>query len=132
MDPIANKLNQIDHERRRRDAFDLLELIDKNVPDPPVLWEDKSVGFGDYHYVNKTSEGDMPILAFVPAKAHITVYFTVGGLDPYVDLLDRIGKYKRGKICLYISNLDKVNIDVLEELIQTYYQDVLEGKAIYT
>jgi hypothetical protein len=129
---IIDKLNEIESKRRRDDALAIFEITKRLLPDEPKLWDDKAVGFGDYHYVNKTNEGDMPILGFVPAKAHITMYFTVGGLDPYKHLLEKIGPYKRGKICLYVTNLNKMNLDVFEELIKTYYQDVLDGNAIYS
>ena len=132
MKEIIDRINEIENEKRRSDMFRLFELINQTIDVEPSLWDRKSIGYGNYHYVNKTNEGDMPILAFVPASAHITIYFTVGGLDPYKDLLDQIGKYKRGKICLYLSNLDKVNDDVLRELIKRYYDDVLENRAVYS
>ena len=131
MGKIDEFLNKIEHTRRRKDAIALFDIMKQAIPDSPRLWEDKAVGFGDYHYVNKTNEGDMPIIAFVIAKAHITIYFAVSGLDKYKDYLEKIGKYRRGKICLYISNLDKVNKEVLEELIHVYYQDVLDGRTTY-
>lgn len=89
------------------------------------------IGFGDYHYVNKTNEGDMPILGVVAAKAHVTVYFTVSGLDPYLHLLEQIGKFRRGKICLYISNMDKIDHDVFKTLVSSYYHDVVTKKVNY-
>ena len=131
MKDIISNLNKIESSKRRRDALDIFDIMVENIPDKPKQWERNVVGFGDYHYVNKTNEGDMPIIGLVPAKAHITLYFAVGGLDKYNEYLGRIGKYKRGKICLYISNLEKVDKVVLANLIKHYYQDVLDGKTVY-
>lgn len=131
MKDIISKLNEIEWTKRRRDALELLDIMNEAIEETPKLWDDKAVGYGDYHYVNKTNEGDMPIIGFVPAKAHMTIYFAVAGLDPYKDYLDKLGKYKRGKICLYLSNLDKVNKEVLKELISVYYQDVLDKTVTY-
>lgn len=33
------------------------------------------------------------------------------------DLLSRLGKFKTGKGCLYINQLDDVNLDILRQLI---------------
>lgn len=132
MNELQKYYDSIPFEKRKNDLIRLVQLINDNVPDSPRVWDGKSIGFGDYHYVNKTNEGDMSILGLVAAKAHVTLYFTVGGLDPYKDYLERIGKYKRGKICLYISNINNIDTDVFEELVKKYYQDVLDGTAIYT
>ncbi len=132
MKDIKEVLENIEHPRRKNDAIDLFEIMKNNIPKEPKLWERDAIGFGDYHYVNKTNEGDMPILSFVIAKDHLTMYFAVGGLAPYKEYLDKIGPYKRGKICLYVSNLSKLDKDILASLIKVYYQDVLDGKAVYS
>ena len=108
MNEIRTFLNEYEVPKRRKDALELFDLMNEVLEISPKLWDGKIVGYGDYHYVNKTNEGDMPILGFVLAKAHITIYFAVGGLNPYKEELDKIGKYKRGKICLYLSNLDNI------------------------
>lgn len=121
-------LNNIEQNRRREDAIKILESVIDIIPDPPIVYEDKSIIFGDYHYVNKTNEGDMCIFGITPAKAHITLYFAVLGLDPYQDLLEKLGKYKRGKICLYITNFDKIDLKVFRELVEKHYLDSLQKK----
>lgn len=129
---IKTKLGKLENKRRREDSLKILEIMRDVINEEVKLWEDHYIGFGDYRYINKTNQGDMPKLAFVTAKAHITIYFAVGGLDPYKEYLDRIGKYRRGKICLYISNMDKIDVDVFRELIRSYWDDVESGKAIYS
>ena len=131
MSDIQKILNRITSKRRKTDAEELVRLIQKNIDTQPKIWDDKVIGWGDYHYVNKTSEGDMPILGLVPASAHITLYFTVGRLEKYAYFLEKLGQFKRGKICVYINNTDKIDKDIFEEFVKTYYQDVLSGKIVY-
>lgn len=126
---IIDKLEAIEHKRRRQDAILILNTIKEVIQVEPKLWDDGFPGFGDYHYVNKTNEGDMPILSFVAAKGHITLYFAVSGLSDYQSYLDKLGQHRRGKVCLYISNMDKIDMDVFKALVKVSYADSLETKA---
>ncbi|MCH4887878.1 DUF1801 domain-containing protein [Acidaminobacter sp. JC074] len=128
-DKFTEWIERIPNERRKENAYRIFNIMKDEIDTPPKVWEDKSIGFGDFHYINKTNEGDMPIIAFVAAKAHITIYFAVQGLDPYTDLLDKIGSYRRGKICLYISNMDKINEDVFRKLIHLYFKEAMAIKV---
>lgn len=127
-DKIIGIFNEIEHDRRKKDAIQILNIIREETKVQPKLWEDKSPGFGNYHYVNKTNEGDMPILSLAVAKAHITIYFAVNGLDPYKKYLLELGQHRRGKICLYISNMDKINLQVFREMVKVFYEDALIKK----
>jgi hypothetical protein len=122
---VIEILNDIEHERRRKDAILIVDIIREVIHVEPKLWDDNYPGFGNYHYINKTNEGDMPILSLAVAKAHITIYFAVRGLDPYKSYLSELGQHRRGKICLYISNMDKINLDVFKQLIKESYDDSL-------
>lgn len=124
-------IEAIENPRRKSDALEILDLMNEVITDNVRVWENKYIGFGHYHYVNKTNEGDMPVLSMVPAKAHMTLYFTVGGLKHYQDYLDQLGQYRQGKICLYISNMSKINKDVFRSLITKYYEDVSTKTVTY-
>jgi hypothetical protein len=41
-------------------------------------------------------------------------------------LLQKLGKYKTGKGCLYINSLDAVDINVLEQIIRNSARILLE------
>lgn len=128
-DKIINILNEVEHKTRRNDAIQIVDIIRSVTKVEPRLWNDNNPGFGDYHYVNKTNEGDMPILSLAVAKAHVTIYFAVNGLDPYQSYLSKLGQYRRGKICLYISNMKKINVEVFRELVDVFYKDALAKKT---
>jgi uncharacterized protein YdhG (YjbR/CyaY superfamily) len=89
------------------------------------MWGSSIVGFGQYHYKSERSrqEGDWPLVAFSPRKQNLSLYLTIDGYTRYAQLLERLGKYKTGKGCLYINKLSDVDSSVLEELIDKAYRD---------
>lgn len=56
-------------------------------------------------------------MGFSPRKTDLTLYL-IGGLMDQQPLLDRLGKYKRGKGCLYLKRLADVDTKVLARLIE--------------
>ncbi len=53
----------------------------------------------------------------MPRKANLTLYI-MGGFSHYDELMQKLGKYKTGKSCLYVKRLDDVDRNVLRELIE--------------
>ncbi len=113
-------LDAVENETRRNDSYALLELIQKITGHPPVLWGNSLIGFGSYHYKYDTGrEGDMLMAGFSPRKQNLAIYNT--GFIRYPEIMNRLGKYKAGKSCLYINKLSDVDLNVLTELIKTAY-----------
>ena len=113
---VADFLNSLPDEGKRRDSFAILELLKQTSGQEPKLWGASIVGFGDTHYKYESGrEGDWFLVGFSPRKQNLTLYLT-GGL-PRQGLLDQLGKHKTGKGCLYINNLSDVNLEVLREMI---------------
>lgn len=119
-------LNAAD-EKRRADGMMLLELFKKVTGEGPKMWGTSIVGFGQYHYKSERSaqEGDWMLTGFSPRKAALTLYLMLGH-GQYDALLEKLGKYKAGKGCLYISKLADVDMGVLEELITVSYRHMKE------
>lgn len=112
---IQSWLDSID-ESRRDDMNTLLLIGEKLTGYKPVLWG-SIVGFGKVHYVYDTGrEGDMPLFGFANRKAAITLY-TGYNIENF-EGMDKLGRYKTSKACLYIKKLSDVNLDVLEHVIQ--------------
>ena len=110
-------LKAIPDERRRKDCYAVLELMKKVTGDEPKMWGDAIVGFGAYHYKYASGrEGDSFLTGFSPRKQNLTLYITTG-FEEYDDLLNKLGKYKTGKACLYINKLEDVDLSVLQELV---------------
>ena len=56
-------------------------------------------------------------MSFSPRKNDLTLYLS-NGFDDYAPLLDKLGKHKTSKACLYIKRLSDVDVGVLRQLIE--------------
>ena len=66
-------------------------------------------------------------IGFAHRVGDISLY-SIANFPGSEEYLNRLGKYKMGKGCLYIKRLADVNLDVLKEMIQLGYQ---ENKHLY-
>lgn len=104
-------------ERRRRDAETLTALLQEVSGREPALWG-TIIGFGSCHYRYPTgTEGDSGILGFAPRKAASTIYL-FDGVDAHAEALARLGAHTVGKGCLYIKDLEQVDLDVLRGILE--------------
>lgn len=126
---ITDFLNSIEPEEKRRDSFALLELFEKITGEKAVMWGSSIVGFGKYHFKSERSaqEGDWPLSAFSPRKQNLTLYVMEGNEDSQ-ELLEKLGKHKISKACLYIKRLSDVDNIALTELIKKSF---LQAKKKY-
>lgn len=114
---VSDFLEGVADEKRRMDSYTILRLMRKVTGLEPKMWGDAIIGFGSQHYKYASGrEGDMPLIGFSPRKQALTLYLEYG-FEQQEDLLGRLGKYKLGKVCLYIKRLEDVDQIVLEELI---------------
>ena len=105
-------------EKRRQDCDTILTMMQKATGEEPKMWGDAIVGFGSEHYKYESGrEGDMPLIGFSPRKQNLALYILTGH-DGEAELLGKLGKFKTGKVCLYINRLADVNQGVLEEMIE--------------
>ena len=114
-------VQQVENEKRRLDATRLLEMFEQETGESAVMWGDSIVGFGSYHYVYDSGrEGDWPMVGFSPRKQNLTIYIMTGFAQA-TEILSKIGKYKNGKSCFYISKLEDVDERLLRQLIKNSY-----------
>ena len=108
-------------ESRRVDCQTLVDLMSKTTKEPPKMWGPSIVGFGAYHYkYDSGREGDSCIVGFSSRKTEITLYLS--GVLEQSDLLEKLGKHKLGKGCLYIKRLSEVDVKILTQLITRAYR----------
>jgi hypothetical protein len=108
----------VEHPVRQTDAGTLLELMGRITGEPARMWGPSIIGYGQYHYrYDSGREGDFLRTGFSPRKSGLVVYI-MPGYAKFSLILDRLGKFKEGKSCLYITRLADVDLAVLEELIQ--------------
>ncbi len=123
VDPAAF-IASVDHPTRRADAETLDRIFREVTGWQPRMWGPSIIGYGQYHYVYDSGrEGDFLATGFSPRKAHQVIYILPGYSD-FGPILDRLGKWKTGKSCLYINKLADVDLDVLRELIRAGLDDL--------
>lgn len=114
---VPDFLNSIKDPVRREDCLTIATAMEEITGSKPKMWGDSIVGFGDYHYKYASGrEGDWFRVGFSPRKQNLTLYL-MGYLEFYTEILDKLGKFKHGKGCLYIDKLEDIDQDVLKTLI---------------
>lgn len=110
-------LEAVEPERRRQDGEALLALFDRVTGLKARMWGPSIIGYGRYHYTYDSGrEGSHLITGFSPRKAALSIYIMPGYRD-MSEKLERLGKHKIGKSCLYINKLADIDLAVLEEII---------------
>ncbi|MDH3933225.1 MAG: DUF1801 domain-containing protein, partial [Chromatiales bacterium] len=64
---------------------------------------------------------DAMLTGFSPRKQNLAIY-VMPGFSAYDSLLDKLGKHKTGKSCLYINKLADVDLKVLKTLVRRSVQ----------
>lgn len=119
-------LEQIDHPQKREDAFAILQLMQEVTGFPPRMWGESMVGFGSYHYKYATGrEGDAFVTGFSPRKDNFSLYI-MAGFEQYAALLEKLGKFKTGKSCLYVKKLSDIDLNTLKELVKLSSEHILK------
>lgn len=114
---VTDFINTIYHEARRADCFELNAIVSNQTGLTPKMWGSAIIGYGSYHYKYESGhEGDAPLVGFASRTNALVLYLAVD-IDAKKDLLQKFGKHKVGKSCVYIKKLADVNIDVLRLMI---------------
>jgi hypothetical protein len=104
---------------REDDSRALVAMMERVTGEPAKLFGSSIVGFGNYHYKYESGhEGDTCIVGFAPRKAALTLYLLPGFEGELKPLLDKLGKHKTGKGCLYVKRLADVDQAVLERIVR--------------
>ena len=123
---VEEFIAHVEHPVRRADAETLDEMFRRITGEEPVMWGPTMVGYSRYHYeYDSGHRGDAFAAGFSPRKASLSLYGMI--MQPEApELLEKLGKHRLGKSCLYINKLADVDLGVLEELIRTGYRYVTE------
>ncbi len=113
---VAAFLRAVADPGQRQDCQGILRLMKEATGAEPRMWGKSIVGFGSYRYKYPTGrEGEWFTTGFSPRKANLTLYL-MGGFD--TGLLQRLGKFKTGKCCLYVKRLGDVDLAARKELVK--------------
>jgi hypothetical protein len=104
----------VDNEQMKKDSFELIELMKKCSGFEPAMWGPTIIGFGTYHYKYASGhEGDSLLIGFSPRKKEFSLY-VITPEDEHKLLLDKLGKFTKGKSCIYFKRISDLNLDILE------------------
>jgi len=117
---VADFINTIPDEQKRKDSLVLLKLMEKATKEKPKMWGASMIGFGNKRYQSPATgrEVDWFSIGFSPRKANLSLYLFIN-IQSHADDLKKLGKHKTGVGCLYINKLEDVDMKVLEGLIST-------------
>ncbi len=114
---------KVDNDVRRNDSFKVVEIFKSITGFDPKMWGPTIIGFGKYHYkYDSGHEGDMPIAAFSPRKDSLVFYFS--NFDGRDALLEKLGKHKEGKACVYVKKLEDIDLSILNDITKASIKDV--------
>ena len=121
---VDDFLNGISDVNRRSDCLRVLELMKAATGTEPAMWGRGIVGFGRYQYkYDAGTKGEWFLVGFSPRKQDLSLYI-MSGLERYDSLLKKLGKHKTGKCCLYIKQLEDIDVTVLNQLIKQALVDI--------
>lgn len=110
-------ISAIKDENIQKDCYTIIKIMKSVTKEEPKMWGPSIIGFGTYHYKYASGrEGDMCSAGFSPRKQNLTIYLSLG-FEKQKALLEKLGKHKTSKVCLYIKSLKDVDAKVLKELI---------------
>ena len=117
-------LDSVEDAGLRKDGKILLKIFKEATKAKPVMWGN-IVGFGSYHYkYDSGREGDFLATGFALRKSGPTIYI-MPGYEDYSGIMEKLGlKYKLGKSCLYLKNLEGLNEGALKKLIKAGLKDL--------
>ena len=117
--PVADFIDAIQDSQVRQDCWTIVGIMQAAAQASPRMWGTAIIGFGQYRAINASGKGnDWMLIGFSPRKQAITLYLMLGGVENAEELLARLGKYTRGKGCLYIKRLSDIDLATLKELVR--------------
>jgi hypothetical protein len=123
---VETFLDKLPSEQTRDDCYALVRLMKKVTGSPAKMWGPSIVGFGQYHYkYDSGHEGYTCLTGFSPRKTALTLY-VLGGSPDEPALLQRLGKHKATKGCVYVKRLADIDMKVLEEIVRQSVNAVKE------
>ena len=114
---VDDFIASVPDEKKRADSKRITEIMTEVTGFQPKMWGPSIVGFGSYHYRYESGhEGDAPLVGFSPRKDAISLYLA-SDFEKKESLLEKLGKHKAAKACIYIKKLDDVDLSVFKEMI---------------
>lgn len=115
---VKSFIEALDDQQKISDSYSLVKLMKEVTGCDPKMWGPSIIGFDQYHYKYESGrEGDMLKAGFSPRKREFSIYI-MSGFKRQEELLQKLGKHRTGKACLYVKKLDDIDMDVLREMVE--------------
>lgn len=122
---VAAFIDAVPDERKRADARVLLEWFESITGEKAAMWGPSIIGFGTY----RTPSGDWPRTGFSPRKADLVLY-VMASFGGQADALERLGKHRTGKSCLYVRRLADVDASAVKDLIAGSWAEMAQRHPV--
>lgn len=123
---VADFIDAVADPKKREDARAVAALMAEITGAPAQMWGASIVGFGRYRYRYASGrKGEFFETGFSPRKQALTLYI-MPGFSKYGELLEKLGRHRSGKSCLYIKRLADIDLEVLRELVTRSVQAIRE------
>ena len=117
-------LNSIENEQLKKDCKVLLKVFQETTGLKAKMWGTSIIGFGEYtYYRSNGDEGQFMATGFSPRKNGPVLYI-MPGYQNYSKELKKLGPHKLGKSCLYLKNLEGVDLKIISKLIKMGLKDL--------
>ena len=121
---IGAFLDGIEPPARQAEARRLVTIFGEVTGFEPKVWSGGMVGFGRYAYRYDSGHSGVSLATgFAARKADLSIYI-LPGYGSFGAILERLGKHRMGKACLYLRHLDDSDEAVLRELIAAGLADL--------
>ena len=106
-------------EEMRDDSRALIAMMQELTGEEPHMYGPSIIGFGTYHYTYASGHsGSAPLAAFSPRKPELVLYLWPGLFEQEPELMEKLGKYKATKGCLYVKKLADIDLKVLKAMLK--------------
>ena len=123
---VDDFLNSVQDEEKKKDCLEIKAMMEQISGEPAKMWGTSIIGFGTYHYKYESGrEGDFMKTGFSPRAQNLSLYIMTG-FERHDEIVEKLGKYKTGKSCIYVKRLSDIDRDVLNELISASYKYMTE------
>jgi glycine cleavage system protein P-like pyridoxal-binding family len=127
---VADYLNGIKSVEMRRNAKQLAKVFKQTTGAKPKMWGTSIVGYGEYiYYRSNGDDGLSAATGFSIRNSGPTLYIMPGYTD-FSPLLKKIGPHKLGKSCLYLKNLEGIDLDIVSKLVAAGIKDLKKNHEV--
>lgn len=99
------------------DCKAIMAICRRVTKQEPRMWGPSIVGYGSYTYKYESGHsGESCLAAFAVRGRDLVVYLDVENPEQR-ERLEKLGKHRMGKSCLYFKRIADLDADVLEALI---------------